>query len=181
MPNAPFLRTTLLAGITACALIGSVQAGDLLTSNYSTPAVGTDAWTSYMGMKGMFLPHGDNCDTSEAFISFSPNGEGICIETSERSAALWVNARQDCLDDGKRLPEPGEWLVACYGAANYGLSSMTNNDEWASNFAKGDLRDDYLAIAVPALGRNRCDFGTMGKVAINGSNTAESKTYRCAH
>jgi hypothetical protein len=97
-------------------------------------ASGSDMWTRIFEQWGLFHPHANFCTSaSEAFITISGSAsQGFCIEKTERTAATWDVARDTCAADKKRLPEPGEWKFACVNGT--GLSDMTDDYEWASNF-----------------------------------------------
>lgn len=148
----------------------------------STPALGSDMWTGAMGRRGLFVPRrtSSDCVTGEAHIAVDNNGLGYCIETAERTAATWEDARHACLQDGKRLPEPAEFKYACkYGA---GLTGMTGNWEWATNFslhiyAADSPSNHYLALTMGQLG---CAHLAAGRVAREPSSGGdETKPYRC--
>lgn len=142
------------------------------------PSVGSDMWTSWMERNGLFEVHGDDCSGSEAFVAIDPyQTRGFCIETGERTAAIWEVARDDCMQDGKRLPEPAEWMVACANAGSLGLSNMTNNYEHISNFAITFRSSTYHGVAVPASGNGSCSAGAHSWVTSESSPT--SRAYRC--
>lgn len=150
--------------------------------NLSTPAMGTDMWTLAMGRRGDFVIHEDDCDSgTEAFVELLDD-EGYCIEKSERSAALWEEARQTCFAAGKRLPEPGEWKYACGLAGGLSISNMTDDWEWASNFPIPimDNSNGYVGQGLDALvmGDGACNKGIVVEVATYGTGSA-SMPYRC--
>ena len=113
---------------------------------------GGDMWTRRMEQDGLFELHYNFCSGSEAFIAVAADGKGFCMDEDQRTADTFDDARQDCFDEGKRLPEPVEFKYACrYGA---GLNDMTDDWEWVSNFPiiyrwVGESLD---ALVVPVLG-----------------------------
>lgn len=70
-----------------------------------------------MLQNGLFHPHADNCSANEAFMPLgsgsTSGGTGICVEKDERSVLNFEDARLDCADEGKRLPEMAEFRRAC--------------------------------------------------------------------
>src|SRR5262249_34727809 len=121
------------------------------------------------------------CDSStEVFVSISGSAsQGYCIEKAERTAATWEAARDTCAANKKRLPEPGEYKFACANAA--GLSDMTDDFEWVSNFPI--TISEYSAtfgIVVPKLGLGTCYRASYDYVGwSSGSGAQGSLPYRC--
>ena len=150
---------------------------------------GSDMITNEMALLGLWNAHENNCNSNEGFIPlFTGSSRGFCIEKNERSARQWISARRDCLSNGKRLPEAGEWLVACTFASDLGITQMTgNNHEWSSNFPRylpyyssgSTIQYGYY---VPLLGNEGCNFASWGWLAhkTNGGS-AGSHAYRCVH
>lgn len=138
-------------------------------------------WTLAMGRRGDFVIHEDDCSGSEAFVELL-NSEGFCIETTERTSASYETARQTCFAAGKRLPEPIEYKYACNSAGGLGLSDMTDDWEWATNFPMPimDNASGYIAQGLNALvmGNGACTKGINVEVATYGSGGA-SEPYRC--
>lgn len=167
------MKRKLLAVFAFSLLIPHVVSAD--------PGVGLDMWTNIMNKDNLFAPHHDFCDSgTETFISFAPDGRGYCIEKDERSAQIWTEARQICLSAGKRLPEPAEFQYACYHGS--GLSNMTGNWEWTSNFAivynASSPTTVSLSVAVPVQGYTDCTSGNFHHV-VNSFNTSSSHYFRC--
>lgn len=139
---------------------------------------GTDMWTQAMSGLRLFTPHRDDCNaTTEVFVKVYENTNnvdfGFCIENDERSGGTvqWEDARKACLDDGIRLPEPGEYKYVCDSIA--GVNNMTDDWEWVSNFAAQLATDDAspnVGTAVP-VGRNAgCNCGSAYyATSINGT------------
>ena len=86
-------------------------------------------------------------DTSDKLRLKCPGGtryhDGACIETAVRPApATQVNARSDCLDDGRRLPTFGE-------LENFRLEpgiALSTQEEWTSHIFVG--AGGFRAITV---------------------------------
>jgi hypothetical protein len=145
-------------------------------------AFGGDNVTMELNHSGQFMPHLNDCDSStEVFLnSGSASNKGFCIEKNERSALAWEDARQTCVSLGKRLPEPAEWKIACK-AAPAGLSDMTGNWEWASNFQTGltdSTNHNYIVSVV--VGYTNCATGNYGIVMADTGSGEGSYVYRCA-
>lgn len=160
----------------ACAIVLLVCA----TCEVFAQALGSDMWTADFANQGLFKPHADYCDSStEAFVAIAGSGRGFCIEKSERSSAAWEDAREDCAEDGKRLPEPGEYKFTCNIAGSLGVSGMDSGAEWVSNFALPVLSTNGVGGVFVAAGGAGCNAGSFGAVF---SDAGESTyTYRCLH
>jgi hypothetical protein len=78
-------------------------------------------------------------DTSDALRLECPGGtryhEGACIETARRPfTAQWATARDDCVDDGRRLPDLAE-------LATFRLEpgvTLASPEEWTSQVENAD-------------------------------------------
>lgn len=116
-------------------------------------------------------PVGGNC---------GPGDLGWIIERGERTAAIWSDARLNCLMSGMRLPEPVEYQFSCNRDDDFGLNDMTDDSEWASNTALVVLRDvsPVSRLAVPVLGGGACNIGGFGNVAQNNGGS-DLRSYRC--
>ena len=147
------------------------------------PAMGTDAYITAMAQKRLFKPHANDCDSlTEAFVLIADNN-GFCIEKTTRSSTTWEEARSDCLSDNKRLPEPGEFKIACNAAGTLGLSGMGSANEWASNFAipfyvYNGSSNVFPGIVSSQAGGGGCSYGGYNYV-LKGNGDDASKTYRC--
>jgi hypothetical protein len=139
-----------------------------------------DMWSQLAEKEGLFSPHVNTCDSStEAYISIGNGSLGFCFEKSERTAALWENAKQTCASVGKRLPEVAEYKYACNNAGSYGLSNMTNDYEWTSNQAHHFSSVGFgSGILVEVLGNGSCDTGAYGVVASDWQTTSPL-TFHC--
>ena len=140
--------------------------------------LGADMWNGVMSRRGYFVPsrQASSCGAGEAHVQVLPNGLGYCIETSVRAGtATWEVARHDCLQDGMRLPEPGELKYACNNAAGF----VTAGVEWASNVALPITAPLDLAGVVSAVlnTNSGCDRGSYSGVASDSGE--ESRFYRC--
>jgi hypothetical protein len=120
------------------------------------PALGSDMLNTYFAQKGLFTPHANNCDGTEAFVAIGDGSVGYCIEKNERSEKHWEDAKQACASLGKRLPEIFEWKFACQNASSLGLSNMTNNWEWSSNFALPKTNGSYTGSGAQLAGNGNC-------------------------
>lgn len=144
-----------------------------------------------MLQNGLFHPHADNCSNSEAFMPLgsgsTSGGTGICVEKDERSVLNFEDARLDCADEGKRLPEMAEYRRACGLAGSLGLNNMTDDYEWASNFPQ--VHSEWVSNGYSAanaywgsiiMGNSSCfqvAFGIVGHT----SPSATAYNYRCVH
>lgn len=141
---------------------------------------GADMWTGFMARQDLFRPHDNFCSASEAFVVVTPNGEGFCIEKDERSATTWEEARNNCVAEFKRLPEPGEFKFACTRAGSLGLNNMTGNWEWSSNFATQQLMSTTLQGTMVAMwGALGCTSAALGHVGTHTTPGNNSLNYRC--
>ena len=148
---------------------------------------GTDMWTQAMSGLRLFTPHRDDCNaTTEVFVKIYNNSNnvdfGFCIDKDEHSsgAKQWEDARQECLDDGKRLPEPGEWKYACDSIA--GLNNMTDDWEWTSNFwslTKKPTSNWWRAVDAPQFGNGSCDKAEHGHIGRLDNVGVQNWAFRC--
>lgn len=151
------------------------------TAGGRSPSYGADMWTQLMGQKGLFTPHEDNCDDTEAFVPIAPSSDapeiGYCMERGERDDALFEYARDKCLSAGKRLPEPMEFKFACEQASSLGLSDMVNGWEWSTNFPiymiDGDSGQD-----ASLSGSGGCNYSSGAWIASGGGSEGKAP-YRC--
>ena len=107
-----------------------------------------------------------------------PGDVGYIIEQNERTADYWEQAKKTCLENGMRLPEPFEYKVSCVDAATFGLSSMTGNWEWSSNFAL-PMYTTYNGVASAVMGNLGCDYAYWGWVGYSTGHQT-SYAFRCA-
>mgnify|MGYP001555164085 CR=1 FL=1 len=133
---------------------------------------------------GLFVPHSNNCVESEAFVALTADGRGYCIEKEERQLYTWQEARMDCAKDGKRLPEPFEWKVACSASKKLGLKNMIGNWEWASSFTTPEVlpvnnTGDYQGMGVPVFGNQGCHQGTWEWIGHSKSLGENGRNFRC--
>lgn len=77
-----------------------------------------------------------------------------------------------------RLPEPFEYKVACVDAVIFGLSSMTGNWEWASNFALPMYTTNY-GVSSTIMGSSGCGYAASAWVGY-GTGSQDSGAFRCA-
>ena len=112
-------------------------------------------------------------DTNDKLRLKCPEGtryhEGACIETAVRPApATHVNARSDCLDEGRRLPtlgelenfrlEPGialstqeEWTSHIFAGAGGDRAFTVDEDGNVDDFATANDSIPYRCVARPKL------------------------------
>ncbi len=153
-------------------------------------SLGGSMLTAYMVSQNMFTPHENNCGDDAWVPLFSGATVGFCIERDERTASLWIDAMRTCLQAGKRLPEPAEWQLSCYHAGTLGLSNMTNNYEWASNFPQligsaiykqeTNLIYQYAEESIPIFGNGGCNKAIVGYIG-SVDWPPVNNTYRCVH
>jgi hypothetical protein len=135
--------------------------------------------TNYFDKQGLFTAHSNNCDGTESFVAlFSGSSVGFCIEKNEHSAQYWEDARKTCAAAGKRLPEPGEWKDSCQNAGTLGLSDMTGNWEWASNFSLPMYDGNGNGVGSPVFGGSGCNHATWLWVGY-GTGGENSGAFRC--
>ncbi len=86
---------------------------------------------------------------------------GSCMETSTRGQASWVNANKNCGNLGRRLPTPGELVVAF---ATPGITAAT---EITSDIyiADGDGSTSHQIMAVVTAGGSVGGQANLGTVA----------------
>ncbi len=151
--------------------------------NNGVAAQGTDMYTQAMSGLRLFTPHRDNCNsTTEVFVKIYNNSNnvdfGFCIDKDEHSAGVieWEDARKECLDDGKRLPEPAEFKIACQ--IGTGLSNTTDDYEWVSNHATYSFGGATFSYQTLAAGSGNCKNFTDGNIGKSNS-TSSTAAFRC--
>ena len=107
-----------------------------------------------------------------------PGDAGWIIEQDERPEMPWEEARLDCLQDGMRLPEPIEWKYSCKRSALFGLTSTTDDWEWASN-TSFPMETPETGVGSTVLGDGTCAHGSYNWVG-RGDGLESSEPYRCA-
>ncbi len=157
--------------------------------NVGVGAQGTDMWTQSMSGLRLFTPHRNNCDDTttptEVFIKIYTNSNnvdfGFCMDLDEHSSGAkeWEDARHQCISEGKRLPEPGEFKYACDNAGTLGLNNMTDDAEFVSNFPRyvPNLSSKQGQIA-PHAGAGSCKH-MAGYWIGNTSSTNATGPFRC--
>jgi hypothetical protein len=110
------------------------------------PTFGTDMYITYMASKNLFTPHLNTCDPkTEGFMKLIPGaGLGFCIEKHNRPKTNWFEARNVCMQEGKRLPEPAEMYYACIHAEEIGVDKLMGWNLWASNFLSMNEPREYI-------------------------------------
>lgn len=150
-----------------------------------SPGFGIDMWTVAATSLRLFQPHSASvCDSSEFFVSvFTDPADGIdkgfCIESVASPATVFEDARSQCLDRGKRLPEPVELKVACK------LFTLTPHPsgptEWSSNFPTVFERAEFgqNGTVIPTQSPTDCADSFWGW--LSNENDFESNQYgfRC--
>lgn len=111
-----------------------------------------------------------------------PGDTGWIIEQNQREGiSRWVDAKVECLTVGMRLPEPFEYLYSCENSAEFGLSDMIGEFEWASNdtlpYFETDNTDNGLLAFV--IGRTACADG-RASTAIRDDEIQRELEFRCA-
>ncbi|MEQ8510323.1 MAG: hypothetical protein RIB43_15060 [Rhodospirillaceae bacterium] len=143
---------------------------------------GTDMITQAMSGLRLFTPHRDNCNaTTEVFVKVYTNSNsvdfGFCIDKNEHpdGTVTWQPARRACLDNGKRLPEPGEVLLALNTVA-LSLNNTGEDYEWSSNFFSTGNTGSGSNIHVPAIqSQTNAGYGYLGTA----SGAPTSLPFRC--
>ena len=189
--NLNTLRTGTLAALcalgTLMAAASNANAQDPRRGyNVGVGAGGTDMWTQAMSGLRLFTPHRNNCDDTttptEVFIKVYTNSNnvdfGFCMDKDEHSAGAkqWEDARKECLDDGKRLPEPGEFKYACDSVS--GLNNMTDDPEWSGNFTILLKGSSNTGIAAPYNGNGSCNKGASTWVT-SATGAVTPYAFRC--
>lgn len=151
--------------------------------NNGVAGMGTDMWTQAMSGLRLFTPHRDDCNsTTEVFVKVYENSNsvdfGFCIDKDEHSAGAlhWEDARNQCLSEGKRLPEPGEFKYSCDSVA--GLNNMTDDYEWAQNHVQYFRFGTNTVVLSIALGNGACNKAQHGTIAYQ-SAVSSSAPFRC--
>lgn len=165
--------------ILAVALIGASS-----YAHADGASVGPDGWTRSAEQLGLFNPHENYCDpTTELFLDLGNSGRGFCIEANVRGNGLWVDAKQDCLSDKMRLPEPAEWYYACNYLTGFSAIQSPSGVEWVSNSSNMVRIDstNKTGIAAPlAADVNNCSYASVGWAGYAGTApVAASFYYRC--
>ena len=161
------------------ATVGALTANQGLYENriaYFTPPLayteicfknGTVSFDSHLGGESTA---GGNCE---------PGDLGWIIEQQERTEQPWEEARQACLVDGMRLPEPFEWKLSCEGASTYDISATTDDWEWTSNVASAiEAANGRTGIGVSVMGDGSCSHGSYNWAAPDDGSDA-SEPFRC--
>lgn len=107
-----------------------------------------------------------------------PGDVGYIIEQNERTAEHWEDAKATCLENSMRLPESFEFKYSCDSAGTFGLSSMTGNWEWSSNFAL-PMYDTNYGVGAAILGNSGCGYAGWGWVG-RADGSQPSYAFRCA-
>lgn len=151
--------------------------------NNGVAAFGSDMWTQAMSGLRLFTPHRDDCNaTTEVFVKVYENSNsvdfGFCIDKDENSAGAlhWEDARHQCLSEGKRLPQPGEWKYSCDSVA--GLNNMTDDFEWAQNFVQFIRIGSNNHILAMMLGNGACNKTQNGGIAYQVA-VSTNAPFRC--
>lgn len=132
------MRTKRISAFCGFALLAISSLGAHAQQVTTTTAVGSDFWTGSMAPE-LFQLHENGgaraCSATEKFVTVRGN-LGFCIDANESASGSldWEDAREVCAAAGKRLPEPAEYKFACQAGIS-GLNDMTDDNEWASNFA----------------------------------------------
>ncbi|NKB45980.1 MAG: hypothetical protein GKS03_17085 [Alphaproteobacteria bacterium] len=188
IPETSQIRLLSLSCVMAFAITttGTAIAQDTQRSRQvGASAQSSDMWTQAMSGLGLFTPHRDDCNaTTEVFVKVYAENSidfGFCMDKDERSAGIveWEDARQECLDDGKRLPEPAEYKFACQ--IGTGLSNTTDDWEWSSNFVaqwRNSFGSKTPGISTVASGNGSCLHATQGWAGL-ANGTQDSFGFRC--
>jgi hypothetical protein len=143
--------------------------------------IGASMFTAYMNANNMFTPHADDCAGTDVFVPlFSGATVGFCMELNIRSLITsWRYALEECMDDGKRLPEVMEFQYACYHQSSLGINNMPDSQEWISNFPVLFKNSAYEGVAVPMSGGDTCFGLIVGWVGNGGNPNLFHGNFRC--
>jgi hypothetical protein len=139
---------------------------------------GMSMTTSLIMSRDLFIPHDASvCDGSETFVAVDATaGLGFCIETNERPPAIWWQARKNCVEAGKRMPEADEWRMSCDQGV---LTNGTNNWELVSNHWFMAIRDTNHGPATALMGSGGCSVGSWDWIGRNNGASSTAYAYRC--
>ena len=102
-----------------------------------------------------------------------PGDVGFIIEQNDRSEfRVWTIAKENCLRDGMRLPEPFEYQVAAFNSSDFGITY--GRKEWISNSVFPDSFGN-LVSGVTFKGYSGWDT-----VENQSGDSISSAYYRCA-
>lgn len=174
--------TLSLFALIALALTTSASAQ---TSHTTTGvALGSDFWTGSMSPE-LFQLHENGgasvCTGSEVFVTVR-GALGFCIDANENAAGAqeFEDARETCGAAGKRLPEPAEYKLACQAGIG-GLSNMTDDYEWSSNFwhiLRNPQTPYAMFISTAAMGNGSCTTGRFYHIAGEPA-ISSTQPFRC--
>jgi len=157
-----------------------------LTKVGGRSALGTSMATTYMDMHHLFIPHKNNCSSTEAFVPLWLGAElGFCMDKDLHHSGImgWSSAVRTCLSENKRLPELWEWETAC----DEGLISVNDKSygEWGGNFPIPIHTDTRDGMAVPILGLSTRWSNRWGYVSSTDLSSKVPKNnigpFRCVH
>ncbi len=176
--SKPHLSLALLA--TALMAVAPVKAQQTTT----TTANGSDFWNGSTPPE-LYQLHENGgartCSGSEVFVTVR-GALGYCMDANENAAGSlqWEDAREICMAAGKRLPEPAEYKFAC-DAGVPGLNNMTDDAEWASNFAavyRSPVTGTPVVLYAPGMGNGACNDIFTTSIATSSSSNATAP-FRC--
>lgn len=139
------------------------------------PGLGSDMLNNWAVSKGLFTPHANDCG-ADAFVTIAGT-TGFCIEKDQRTAATWELARMACAGVNKRLPEPWEWKYVCKNPPS-GVVNMTNDWEWASNFALPVYNGGASGVVAAIFGSGGCAYANWSWVGYY-TSSENSNSFRC--
>jgi len=90
-----------------------------------------------------------------------------------------MTAKQDCAEDGKRLPEASEWQYACKNNPGGAINNMTDDWEYVSNTAFAETIGSTIDIETMMMGNGSCIYGNVHVVARNTGGEDSNRVYRC--
>ena len=107
-----------------------------------------------------------------------PGDRGFIIEKNKRGKLEWYRAREECLQDGMRLPEPFEWQIACYYAKEWSLDSIGSFQEWASNLVRPLYFRNSKGVGTNIFGGLGCDHSSLLWAGLPSGFQSQS-SFRC--
>jgi len=168
-------------GSTSDEVLGSITANSGLYSNLIPNLSLSVAYTEVCFPVGAAQPLYDvhSAGGSTAGGSCAPGAIGFIIEKNRRTSAVWENAKQTCLLNGMRLPEPFEYKLACKNVVSGGNTWQINNisssgAEWASNF----VSQSGGSINAVTMGDNTSQCYKSGSGQVGGGGE-DPFPFRC--
>lgn len=90
-----------------------------------------------------------------------------CIDNTERAATFYINAQSTCYQEGKKLCDGSQWMLACHNSASYpGLTGMVGVT-WEQ---VSDLQSNSGGVSyVLLMGKDSCYNSSHNNVIVSGT------------